>query len=189
MGLPEEDLADRIKSSAQRKVGGPAGVGGKSKGAIECAALINEVLKSAGAKTLADFDTVSDDYVWGEPVDLNDVKPGDILQFRNHEITVEKQTLGKYKWETTSTEGPARRPHHTAVVVEVLKDRGGVVVVEQNVKPDVHKITRNTILRLDAGYDTRMIGNSTKIKITVTGFVKAYRAVAKTKDAFVSPQR
>lgn len=184
MASPAEDLADGVKSSAEKKVGGKAVDGGKDKGGIDCFALVDELLKSTGGKRPADFGeiTPTSDYVWGEAVELNAVRPGDILQFRDHFVTIRTQTLGEFKWKDTSTEGPAKRPHHTAVVIEARKD-GSVVVVEQNVKPDPHKVRRSDIARLAAGEETRYKSNNVKIIITVTGTVKAYRPVPKTEKA------
>jgi hypothetical protein len=181
MASPAENLADRIKRSAEKKVGGKAVDGGKDKGGIDCFALVDELLKSAGGKRPKDFGEVTPtgDYVWGDPVELDKIKPGDILQFRDHFVTIRTQKLLDDKWKETSIEGPARRPHHTAVVVEVKED-GGVVVVEQNVRPDPKKVKRNVIAGLAAGEDTRYKSNAEKEIITVTGTVKAYRPVLKT---------
>ena len=44
MASPAEDLADSIKSSAEKKVGGKAVGGGKDKGGIDCFALVDELL-------------------------------------------------------------------------------------------------------------------------------------------------
>ena len=123
MGSPADDLLTQVKSTVEKKVGGKAVVGGKKKGGIACFALVDQMLRSLGAKTAADFDDVTptSDYIWGEPVELKSVKPGHILQFRNHTIEVRTETLGKLKWEVRS-ETSYKRPHHTAVVVEVQED-------------------------------------------------------------------
>lgn len=180
MGSPSEKLADRVVSEARKKVGGPAVVGGKDKGGIDCFALIDSVLKSLDAKSASDFGEVKgdSDYVWGEEVQLSDIQPGDILQFRHHEVTTTTLTLGRTKWETTLVEGPARRPHHSAIVVEARTD-GSVLVVEQNVKPNAHKVTLNIIKRLDTGTESRMITNTQKVSIMVTGAVRAYRPASR----------
>jgi len=190
MASPAEDLADRVKSSAEKKVGGKAVDGGKDKGGIDCFALVDELLKSTDAKRPKDFGDVTpnSDYVWGDPVELDNLKPGDILQFRDHFVTIRTQKLGDVKWEDTSIEGPARRPHHTAVVVEVQKD-GRVVVVEQNVRPDPKKVKRSVIARLAAGEETKYKSNVEKEIIKVTGTVKAYRPVPKTEAKPQKPEK
>jgi hypothetical protein len=190
MASPAENLAETIKKSAEKKVGGKAVDGGKDKGGIDCFALVDELLKSAGGKRPKDFGEVTPtgDYVWGDPVELEKIKPGDILQFRDHFVTIRTQKLLDDKWKETSIEGPARRPHHTAVVVEVKED-GGVVVVEQNVRPDPKKVKRNVIAGLAAGEETRYKSNAEKEIITVTGTVKAYRPVPKTDATPAKPEK
>lgn len=180
MASPAEKLADSIRSSAEKKVGGKAVDGGKDKGGIDCFALVDELLEDAGAKRPKDFGKVTPtaDYVWGDPVELDKIKPGDILQFRNHLVTIRTQKLGEVTWEETSIEGPAKRPHHTAVVVEVHED-GSVVVVEQNVRPDPKKVRRSVIAGLAPGEETRPKGGGLREIITVRGTVKAYRPVPK----------
>ncbi|HKV77751.1 MAG TPA: CHAP domain-containing protein [Candidatus Sulfotelmatobacter sp.] len=190
MASPAEDLADNIKSSAEKKVGGKAVDGGKDKGGIDCFALVDELLKSAGGKRPKDFGDVTPtaDYVWGDPVELDKIKPGDILQFRDHFVMIRTQKLGEVTWEDMSVEGPARRPHHTAVVVDVQND-GSVVVVEQNVRPDPKKVRRSVIAGLAAGEETRRKGGGLREIITVTGTVRAYRPVPKTDAKPAKPEK
>jgi hypothetical protein len=142
-------------------------------------------LKLAGAKSAEDFGKVTrhSDYGWGHAVDLDRIRPGDVLQFRNHVVKVRTET------DTAWQERTYTRPHHTAVVVAVEGD-GSVIVVEQKVKPDPKKVTRNVIARLAQGMETRSgtleqngVRHDAKITITVTGVVKAYRPVSKSKGA------
>jgi hypothetical protein len=152
--------------------------------------LVNHILKSVGAQTASDFGDVtpSADYVWGKDIDLKDIKPGDILQFRDHLVKTRTQKLGKYKWEDTGEESTATRPHHTGVVVEVPED-GSVVVVEQNVKPDPKKVLRHVIVRLAPDEYIERISSTDRKIIKVTGTVRAYRPVPKApKGAMLFPQ-
>lgn len=183
MGTSDDGLSQKISNAAKAKVGSKAVDGGKEKGGIDCFALVDEVLKSHGAKSAADFGTVTPtaDYVWGVEVKLKDIQPGDILQFRDHSVTVRTQTLGEFKWETTSEQGPSKRPHHTAIVVEVRND-GSVVVVEQNVKPKPDRVTQNVIPWLEEGEETKRDSIKERRIITVKGTAKAYRPVPKTKS-------
>lgn len=153
-------------------------VGTKAVGDGECFALVDRELKKVGAKSAEDFGTITEtaDYVWGTEVPLSDVQPGDVLQFRDHVVTVRTETSEGWK-ERTYTRG-----HHTSVVVAVNGD-GSVVVVEQKVKPNPKQITQNTITRLNAGEETRVPDKSTTVTVTVTGTVKAYRPVPKEKGA------
>ena len=174
-----EGVADVLKAIVEAKVGK------KAVGDGECFALVDMALKSAGAKSAEDFGkvTLHSDYVWGHAVDLDRIRPGDVLQFRNHVVKVHTETDAGWE-ERTYT-----RPHHTAVVVAVEGD-GSVIVVEQKVKPDPKKVTRNVIARLAQGTETRSgtleqngVRHAAKITITVTGVVKAYRPVPQSKGA------
>lgn len=148
-------------------------VGDDAVGDGECFALVDEALKAVGCKSAEDFGTVSEnaDYVWGNRVALSQVKPGDVLQFRDHYVTV-KRVTGYH------------RDHHTAVVVAVNPD-GSVAVVEQNFDPTPKKVCKNIIHRLAAGTEIRSGEGSAKDTITVKGTVKAYRPVPKEKGAML----
>jgi len=62
---------------------------GRQVGAGECWDLADRALKSAGAKSSADYGLTGpdDDYIWGNPVQFKDALPGDILQFRDYVMT------------------------------------------------------------------------------------------------------
>ena len=117
-------MADRILSFASRSRGDRVGDG-------ECFALADRALRSATAKSAADFGTVTPaaDYVWGTSVSLAELRPGDIIQFRDYrydrEIVTETST--DIDTQTDSQE----RPHHTAIVQSV-DGNGAVTVWEQN---------------------------------------------------------
>lgn len=175
--MAEEDLSAKLKAAAEKKVGGDALT---SKFGLDCFALVDRLLRSLGAETAADGDvpvTAKADYDWGDGILLESIQPGDILQFSQHVVHSETLTLGSYKWSVTETRTQTR-PHHTAIVLDVGKD-GSVTVVEQNVNPHPKKITRNDIPKLDAGEETRMVSPAMKLKLKVTGSVRAYRAVPK----------
>ena len=132
-----EGVANVLKAIVQEKVGK------KAVGDGECFALVDMALKSAGAKSAEDFGKVTrnSDYIWGHAVGLDHIRPGDVLQFRNHVVKVRTETDTAWK-ERTYT-----RPYHTAVVVAVEGD-GSVIVVEQKVKPDPKKVTRMSLRAL-----------------------------------------
>ena len=83
-----EGVADVLKAIVEDKVGKQA------VGDGECFALVDMALKSAGAKSAEDFGKVTrhSDYVWGHAVDLDRIRPGDVLQFRNHVVKVRTDT-------------------------------------------------------------------------------------------------
>src|SRR5215831_6147560 len=175
--MGDEDLNAKLKAAAEKLVGSKALT---SKYGKDCFALVDKLLRNLGAQTAADGDvpvTAGADYDWGDGIMLDSLQPGDIIQFRKHlvETTHYKNVDGRWHEVESRTQ---TRPHHTAIVIEVLKD-GSVVVVEQNVRPDPNKITRNVIPKLDEGEETRMISTQEKIKIKVTGGVHAYRPAPK----------
>jgi hypothetical protein len=155
-------------------------VGSRAVGDGECFALVDWALKGAGARSAEDFGkiTATADYVWGDAVGLDDLKVGDLLQFRDYFVKTRTENSDGTWREATDT-----RPHHSAVV-EAVSDDGSVTLVEQNVgRPaERRKVRRAVLPRLAAGSETRTKGEST-VTITVTGTVSAYRPVARPRKA------
>jgi hypothetical protein len=156
-------MADRIIGYPKRNFGQKVGDG-------ECFTLADRALAGAGAKSAADFGTVAPDidYVWGTPVSLADVRPGDIVQFRDYRF--DREVVTKKTGETvTDTDFQERTPHHTAIVERV--DGGGAfTVLEQNV--DSSPVVRNQLFFKDSGPTT--VGNTTTT-IKVSGKFWFYR--------------
>ncbi|MBS1221193.1 MAG: hypothetical protein H6R23_813 [Proteobacteria bacterium] len=178
MGDTSDDLGAQLKAAAEQKVGGKALT---SKFGLDCFALVDKLLRTLDAKTAADYGkvTATADYTWGDGIMLDSIQAGDILQFRNHVVDSGTWKFVNGKW--FETEGRTQtRPHHTAIVLEVAKN-GSVTVVEQNVQPHPNKVIRNVIPRLAEGVEERPAGSGVKIKLKVTGTVKAYRPVPKPK--------
>lgn len=126
---------------------------GTMVGKGECWDLAELALKQAGALTSNDFGKVTKDadYVWGDKVEkLEDVLPGDILQFRNHvttTITREKVVFRDGSWaEKTSTKA-AKRPHHTAIVNSMPDTEGVVQTFDQHVMP-LGRVVQNLKLHI-----------------------------------------
>jgi len=137
-----------------------------------CATLVQAALKAAGARDLLDFpenkgnpDTT--DYVWGDPVPLDQLRPGDIVQFKDHVMT-EYKPDGSSEFHT--------RPHHSALVIEVLDAGKTIRVEEQHIKPNIHRIYWNTVYLQDG---TGLGPDGTPIRWEVTGQVTGYRAQPK----------
>ena len=120
----KQSLGDKVidfcKAHLEKKVGNG-----------ECAGLATQALIAAGAKRRGGPDSPGEgDYVWGKQVymieatptgpketgKLSNVRPGDIMQYRD----VRFGEKGGFK-------------HHTAIVAEVLLDKGRVKVYQQNV--------------------------------------------------------
>lgn len=111
---------------------------GNRVGNGECWTLAETALRESGARTSndimgADNVTANADYVWGDPVTLANLTPGDIIQFRNYVVTVDN---GSSWWQET-------RPHHTAIVASVGAS-GVIEVLECNVKGS-RRVQRNTL--------------------------------------------
>ena len=171
-----DDLNTKLKAAAEKVVGGKAVT---SKFGIDCFGLVDKLLRDLGANSAGDYGALSKDadYDWGDGIMLDSIQPGDILQFRNHLVhSSTQQLLDSGKWFQTA-ESTATRPHHTAIVISVAKD--GVTVVEQNVWPDPKKVRTSVIPKLDEGEDTRWIDKEHRIKLKVTGSVRAFHPVPK----------
>jgi hypothetical protein len=175
--MGDDDLNVKLKDAADKLVGKNAVT---SRYGLDCFALVDKLLRGLGAATAADGDvavTATADYDWGDGIMLDSIKPGDILQFRNHVVDVGTWKYANGDWYEASGR-EYTRPHHTAIVMEVRKD-GSVVVVEQNVRPSPNKVTRNVILRLEAGEETRKVSSEERLKLKVSGSVRAYRPIPK----------
>ena len=175
--MADKDLNTRLKASAAKMVGRKALT---SKFGLDCFALVDRLLRKLGAQTAADGDvrvTATADYDWGDGILLDSIKPGDIIQFRKHVVDISTWKYANGKWYEASGRTLSRQ-HHTAIVMKVRKD-GSVVVVEQNVYPTPRRVTRNVIPMLNAGEETRVVNSQEKIKLKVTGTVRAYRPAPK----------
>lgn len=149
----------QVVSFAEGKVGSRVGDG-------ECFALADQALKKAGAKSAEDFGTITDeaDYKWGTQVSLADVKPGDIVQFRDYVVTRREE-----KEDGAWNERSEKRPHHTAIVKSV-DGNGLLTVLEQNAPK------RSPVRRIQLGFSSTSFSRD-KITITITtsGTVWFYR--------------
>jgi len=182
-------LGQRVHTFATNRLGQPVGRG-------ECFDLADAALRAAGARSAADYGEVSEDadYVWGSPVQLVDVQPGDILQFRNYEVTIEVVVTRVKTFRDGSTEESGDtseviydRPHHTAIVSSRLGG-GRLRVLEQNAPPrgstTPQRVVRSNELDTVGGTSTQsavrqepdgVVREETTTTITVTGTIWAYR--------------
>jgi hypothetical protein len=151
-------LSDRVVSFARDKIGQGVGSG-------ECFDLADQALRNAGAKSAADFGTVTRnaDYVWGSSITLADARPGDIIQFRNYRYDRTVETASG-----TDTDFQ-ERPHHTAIV-ERVDEAGAITVLEQNA-PDGSPGQRSQLFF--SNVSTNAAGRRTTIR--VQGRVRFYR--------------
>jgi len=142
------------------------GKSGQRVGDGECFALADQALKKAGAKSAADYGTITDDadYKWGKQVSLADAKPGDIVQFRDYEVTRrEEKEDGSWKERTE------KRPHHTAIVRSV-DGNGLLTVIEQNAPKG------SAVRKIQLGFSsTSFSKDKTTTTLTTSGAVWFYR--------------
>jgi hypothetical protein len=154
----------------------------------ECWDLADGALRHAGARSSTTTGR-DDDYVWGVPIALGAVIPGDILQFRDHVITITTTIRTSFSdgEETSESFRTEERPHHTAVV-EANNGAKGLVILEQNRRPGL-PVERSTLFVTSAVSEVKTEHRTVKgpdgkprlatvVKTTshrVTGWVKAYR--------------
>ncbi|MPY91461.1 MAG: hypothetical protein GEU99_26575 [Luteitalea sp.] len=165
-GSPKQtqaSMADRIVSFPRQRVGQRVGDG-------ECFTLADRALRSAGARSAADHGTVTPnaDYVWGTRVGLADIRPGDVIQFRNYVYEREIDITNPDGSGPTDT-AVQERPHHTAIV-ERVEGNGAITVLEQN-HPGGSPVARNELFFSNS---TRKDGNQTTT-IRVRGTFWFYR--------------
>jgi hypothetical protein len=160
-------MAEQIVSFPRHRMGHRHGDG-------ECFSLADRALRNAGAKTAADFGTVvpDGDYVWGTTVNLADLRPGDIIQFRDYRYDREIDTSNPDGSGTTATD-MQERPHHTAIV-ERVGANGSVTVLEQN-SPRGSAIARHELFFRSGTFTS---GNRTT-RITVQGTFWFFRPEAR----------
>ena len=169
---------------------------GKQVGRGECWDLAESALKKAKAMQSGDLGPVGsdDDYVWGDEVALKDVIAGDILQFRDFEVTITTDTVATFadESETTDSEEAQERPHHTAIVDAVLGG-GRFQILEQNVKPLGKRVQRQLLYTQDVDPAETTVRKTLKapsggylaatvvktVTVTVSGTIWAYRPKAR----------
>ena len=167
---------------------------GKQVGRGECWDLAHQALVNAGGASSTTTGD-DDDYDWGEEISVNDVRAGDILQFRDYEVTTTVETTYEFDdgSEVTETEEKtAERGHHTAIVDHVI-DTQQLTILEQHVKPLGKRVQKHTLPTRDIPATTVKSNKTVKAPngknkpakvttvttITVSGKIWAYRPVAK----------
>jgi hypothetical protein len=169
---------------------------GRRFGEGVCWDLGEEALKQNGAQTSNDLGLVGPDtnYVWGDPIALKDVEPGDVLQLRDHVVTTTTVTTYEFldgSRQEETEERFAKRGHHTAIANRLMDQNDGAIgTLEQHVKPkgDVVqylKINTRDVLPVVTKTSARHMNPTTKrvetakvtqsVTITVKGSIWAYR--------------
>jgi hypothetical protein len=151
---------------------------GRQVGDGECFSLADQALANAGARSAAYYTDVTPDgdYVWGKPVSLATVMPGDILQFRNFHIvrritaTIRGDDGAMSQMQSQETED---RDHHTAIVTANYGT--SLAIVEQNVEPLGRVVQSNTIEIASGTRQTNNAATQTTTEVSVEGYIQAYR--------------
>jgi len=157
------NIAEQVLAFTRRNRGQRVGNG-------ECFTLADTALRSAGAKSAADYGDVdpSADYVWGLGVTLGSLQPGDVIQFRDYRYDREVE-IEHPDGSVETNEDFQERPHHTAIV-ESVGVNGAVTLLEQN-SPTGSAVRRSTLFFADRDDNT----GGRKTKIRVSGTVRFYR--------------
>jgi hypothetical protein len=147
---------------------------GRQVGDGECTDLADQALQHNGARTTPAYTNPNaaedGDYTWGRLVSLRDARPGDILQFRDFNITT---TVNRGMAESTMID---QRDHHTAIVEQNLGNM--LVVLEQNAPPMGRVVQRTRIPLTSMTYSGDPSGNAVGVATTtvqIEGTIKAYR--------------
>ena len=188
----QPSLGQKVLAFATNKSGQLVGSG-------ECFDLADKALRDAGAKSAADFGTITADanYQWGTAVDLASVQAGDILQFRNYAVNITIVTKTKKKLlkggeeSEDDTDNPGTeyydRPHHTAIVAAKVgatalrvfeqnaPPRGGSIPERLNRLREIDIKSSSSTVAINRQETDGVVTGETKTKITVTGTIWAYR--------------
>ncbi|HTO73685.1 MAG TPA: hypothetical protein VMJ30_07695, partial [Gemmatimonadales bacterium] len=199
---PTLDMGALMAAKAKELVGQRIISNPRNQNREECYDMVDEMLQQLGAKSAPEFMKhvgTDDDYVWGTPVDLDKIQPGDILQIRNsvleYTVSIRYKALEKGQKAPDGVTRTTRmeRGHHTAVVIALNKD-GSFQVSEQHVLDEsrtaLSKTIRENTFMLHDIDGTPEVRNTTKdsVKVEETvikswkvkgGKVWAYRAQSK----------
>ncbi len=141
---PAGTLNDSILAFARERLGEKVGRG-------ECTDLVVAAFEACGARRFPPFGRDAD-FVWGQPVDDRDeVRPGDILQFRD---AIFKGRRRVFRRGQTVIEFWKRSfPHHTAIVAGVRDKGRTLLILHQNsgsadTPEDERKSVHEDVLRL-----------------------------------------
>jgi hypothetical protein len=187
--MPDPTMTEKIVLWARGEVG-------KTHGDWECWHLVDAALTQAGAKS-STTSGKDDNYVWGDPIDLKDVGPGDIPQFRDFDLTMQTRTDFSTTTGAKGTEGSEpqvkKRGHHSAIVDAILGP-GQLRIIEIHVKPAPVVVSRNVIYTRtttlpptvthgeysdDKGRLHKGATITKTLLVTVSGKIWAYRAKPK----------
>ncbi len=134
---------------------------GRQEGNGQCWTLVNNGFENLG------FHKPSATYAWGREIEqLSGVRPGDVFQFTNFEVTVRRENDEGYETETQSRGDP----RHTAIL-ESIDANGVATFLESNVNGSFN-VQRNRFRLQTADLDD---GEGTRTTVRVRGSFIIYR--------------
>ena len=160
----------------------------------ECWTLVEDSIVRAGGKSsriLTPNFGPNSSYVWGTPLALTALQPGDALQFLNYSWTettsvdVTNPDGSGGTNETTQTEARGL-PNHSALVVRVISS-GIVEAIEQNIPPRTGPVQTTRLVLIappDSTTTTReprgtgFVVTVTTVTHSVSGVVRGYRPIS-----------
>ena len=166
-----ETLNDRVLAFARSQEGRQVGSG-------QCYDLADLALRQAGARSAPAYGAITpdSDYVWGEPVALHDVRPGDIVQFRDFNVVRTVTTnvqLDAGATGSTQREDLSFRAHHTAIVEAA--GGGMLTVLEQNAPPRGLAVQASQVPVVSQVQQAPEPDGMAVTRIQVAGEIRAYR--------------
>lgn len=178
--VPAEESSGGGVVDAQKILNYASSNAGKRVGIGQCFDLADKALRGAGAKSAADFGKITKDgdYVWGTPVELANVKPGDIIQFRDYAYDISSTKVSDDGTKQTIDGGGQVRgsPNHTAIVKSVGSN-GVITVWEQNIPPGKGSVQTFDLYGQSTTIDR---GDGVTDTVTVEGAIKFYRPQPKS---------
>ncbi len=166
-------LAQKVVQYARSKIGKRVYFRPKAHG--ECWDLAEKALEKSGAQTstkIMGSIAANANYEWGTKVGLNQIKPGYIVQFRNHRnVIVIRKNFRNGEWkENKST---VTRAHHTAIVDKILP-QGKITLLEQNQNGNT-RVARNEVFFKSRTWSKSMGTFQLVTTVTVNGDAWFYK--------------
>jgi hypothetical protein len=142
-------------------------------GAGGCWDLPFEALKTAGAKIPDRFKEGESTSNWGQKIPMSSAKPGDIIQFSNHLVTIEVITIVNGISQGGTGRKSKRGPVHSGIVSQVNSD-GTMYIFEQHVNGK-NSVQQNLVYFKGSVKEETEGISTTRTTVKVTGSFQIYR--------------
>jgi hypothetical protein len=158
----------------------------------ECWTLVEDAIVGAGAKSsigLTPKFGKNVSYIWGTPVNIVSLRPGDVLQFQSYvwrkTTRIDVSSAEGSKFSEDFFDQVRGKAHHSALVVRVVS-AGIVEVIEQNIPPVTGKVQTVELILIPPAptMDTQFTRDSegkviattiTKVTHEVSGDINCFR--------------